>query len=56
MTVRRASYIFLPGTRNAHLEDFAEITGNELVRIEKQTHLGRLRQELAWSEAAYKLR
>ena len=39
-----------------HLEDFAEIAGIEFVRIDKDTQLYRLRQELTWSDAAYKLR
>ncbi len=47
---------FSQALRIQHLEDFAEIAGIELVRIDKQTQLGRLRQELVWSDAAYKLR
>ncbi len=39
-----------------HLEDFAEIAGIELVRIDADTKLHELRSELAWSDAAYKLR
>ena len=39
-----------------HLEDFAEIAGIELVRIDAETRLPQLRRELVWSEAAYKLR
>ena len=39
-----------------HLEDFAEIAGIELVRIDAETKLHQLRRELTWSDAAYKLR
>jgi L-arabinose isomerase len=39
-----------------HMEDFAEIAGIELVRIDAETRLHELRRELAWSDAAYKLR
>jgi L-arabinose isomerase len=39
-----------------HLEDFAEIAGIELVRIDAETRLHELRRELVWSDAAYKLR
>jgi L-arabinose isomerase len=36
-----------------HLEDFVEIAGVELVRIDDETRLPQLRRELRWSEAAY---
>jgi len=39
-----------------HLEDFAEIAGIEMVRIDAGTRLHELRRELVWSDAAYKLR
>lgn len=39
-----------------HLDDFAEIAGIELVRIDADTRLHELRRELVWSDAAYKLR
>lgn len=39
-----------------HLDDFAEIAGIELVRIDADTCLHELRRELVWSDAAYKLR
>ena len=39
-----------------HMEDFAEIAGIELVRIDSDTKLHELRRELMWSDAAYKLR
>jgi L-arabinose isomerase len=38
------------------MADFAEIAGIELVRIDAETKLHQLRQELVWSDAAYKLR
>jgi L-arabinose isomerase len=38
-----------------HLENFAEIAGIEFVYIGGHTELSRLRQELIWSEAAYKI-
>jgi L-arabinose isomerase len=36
-----------------HLEDFAEIAGVELVRIDESTQLTQFRSELLWNEAAY---
>ena len=39
-----------------HMEDFAEIAGVELVRIDGETRIHQLRRELVWSDAAYKLR
>ncbi len=39
-----------------HMEDFAEIAGVELVRIDAETRLHQLRRELSWSDAAYKLK
>jgi len=39
-----------------HMADFAEIAGIELVRLDADTKLHQLRQELVWSDAAYKLR
>lgn len=38
-----------------HLEDFAEIAGIECVMINKQTELYQFKNQLRWSEAAYKL-
>ena len=38
-----------------HMEDFAEIAGVELVRIDRETRIPQLRRELVWSDAAYKL-
>ncbi len=39
-----------------HMEDFAEIAGIELVRIDSETRIHQLRRELVWTDAAYKLR
>jgi L-arabinose isomerase len=46
---------FSQALRMEHLEDFAEIAGIELVRIDAETRLHQLRRELVWSDAAYKL-
>ncbi|UFH54055.1 L-arabinose isomerase [Spirosoma sp. KNUC1025] len=37
-----------------HIEDFADIFGVELVVIDRNTNLRQLKNELRWSEAAYK--
>lgn len=37
-----------------HIEDFAELFGVELIVIDKNTTLRQLKNELRWSEAAYK--
>ena len=39
---------------SAHLEDFAEMAGIEYVLIGKNTNLYQLKNELRWSDAAYK--
>ena len=38
-----------------HLEDFADIAGIEYVLINKQTELYQFRNQLRWSETAYKM-
>ena len=38
-----------------HMEDFAEIAGIELVRIDDETKLHQLRRELLWSDAAFRI-
>ncbi len=38
-----------------YMEDFAEIAGIELVRIDENTRLEQLRRELLWSDAAYRI-
>ncbi len=37
-----------------HMQDFAEMAGIEFVKIGKDTNLYQLKNELRWSEAAYK--
>ena len=39
-----------------HLEDFAEIAGIELVRIDAETRFRELRQELKWNDMSYSIR
>ena len=41
--------------RPEHLEDFAEIAGIEYVLINKQTELYQFKNQLKWSEMAYKM-
>jgi len=36
-----------------HLEDFAEIANIELIRIDAETRLHELRQQLRWNEGAF---
>ena len=65
LKVAAAAWIYAGGAHHTgfsqaltmeHLEDFAEIAGIELVRIDAETRLPQLRRELVWSDAAYKLR
>ena len=65
LKVAAAAWIYAGGAHHTsfshpltmeHLEDFAEIAGIELVRIDGDTRLHELRRELVWSDAAYKLR
>jgi L-arabinose isomerase len=65
LKVAAAAWIYAGGAHHTgfsqsltmeHLEDFAEIAGIELVRIDADTKLHELRRELTWSDAAYKLR
>ena len=44
---------FSQALRMEHLEDFAEIAGIELVRIDGETRIPQLRRELVWSDSAY---
>ena len=64
LKVAAAAWIYAGGAHHTsfsqaltmeHLEDFAEIAGIELVRIDADTRLSQLRRELMWSDAAYKL-
>ena len=63
LKVAAAAWIYAGGAHHTgfsqaltmeHLESFAEIAGIELVRIDAETRLPRLRQELGWSEASYR--
>lgn len=65
LKVAAAAWIYAGGAHHTgfsqsltmeHMEDFAEIAGIELVRIDGETRLHTLRRELTWSDAAYKLR
>jgi L-arabinose isomerase len=38
-----------------HLEDFAEIAGVELIRIDGETRIAELRRELRWNDASYSM-
>jgi L-arabinose isomerase len=62
LKVAAAAWIYAGGAHHTgfsqaltmeHLEDFVEIAGVELVRIDDETRLPQLRRELRWSEAAY---
>jgi len=63
LSVAAAAWIYAGGAHHTgfskaltaeHLEDFAEMAGIEFVSIGADTQLRRLRQELTWSEAAYR--
>ena len=47
---------YSPALTAEHLEDFANMAGIEMVLIDKDTDIRRLRQEMRWSEAYYGLR
>ncbi|TAH02011.1 MAG: L-arabinose isomerase [Sphingobacteriales bacterium] len=40
----------------AHLQDFADIAGIELIKIDKQTTISHLKNELMWNEVFYKIK
>jgi L-arabinose isomerase len=46
--------VYSQNLTTSHIESFAEMAGVELVVIDKNTSLRQLRNELRWSEAAYK--
>ncbi|GAB3224769.1 L-arabinose isomerase [Spirosoma arcticum] len=46
--------VFSQNLTTEHLDDFADIFGVELVVIDKNTNLRQLKNELRWSEAAYR--
>lgn len=63
LKVAAAAWIYAGGAHHTgfsqaltmqHMEDFAEIAGIELVRIDSETKLHLLRRELLWSDAARK--
>ena len=65
LKVAAAAWIYAGGAHHtgfsqaltmAHMQDFAEIAGVELVQIDADTRLAQLRRELAWGDATYKLR
>jgi L-arabinose isomerase len=62
LRVAAAAWIYAGGAHHTgfsqaltmqHLEDFVEIAGVELVRIDAETRLNQFRQELRWNEATY---
>ena len=64
LKVAAAAWIYAGGAHHTgfsqaltmqHMEDFAEIAGIELVRIDDDTKLHQLRRELVWSDAAYRI-
>jgi L-arabinose isomerase len=65
LKVAAAAWIYAGGAHHTgysqaltmeHMEDFAEIAGIELVRIDADTRIPQFRRELGWNDAAYKLR
>jgi L-arabinose isomerase len=65
LKVAAAAWIYAGGAHHTgfsqaltleNMENFAEMAGIELVRIDGETRLSQLRRELYWSDAAYKLR
>jgi L-arabinose isomerase len=62
LKVAAAAWIYAGGAHHTsysqalkmeHLEDFAEIAGVELIRIDDSTKIAQFRSELRWNEAAY---
>jgi L-arabinose isomerase len=62
LKVAAAAWIYAGGAHHTglsqaltmeHLEDFAEIAGVELIRIDADTQIPTFRQQLRWEEAAY---
>lgn len=63
LKVAAAAWIYAGGAHHTcftqaltieHLEDFAEIAGIELTRIDAETRIPQFRQHLRWEEAAYR--
>jgi L-arabinose isomerase len=62
LKVAAAAWIYAGGAHHTsfsqaltmeHLEDFTEIAGIELIRINAETRIGQFRQQLRWEEVAY---
>ena len=49
----RPGYAY-PALGMEHLADFAEMAGIELVRIDAETRIPALRQQLMWNDVAYR--
>jgi len=65
LKVAAAAWIYAGGAHHTvfsqaltmeHLEDFAEIAGIEIIRIDADTRIKDLRNELRWNDVAYSLR
>jgi L-arabinose isomerase len=65
LKVAAAAWIYAGGAHHTvfsqalsmeHLADFAEIAGIEIIRIDADTRIKNLRNELRWNDAAYSLR
>ena len=62
LRVSAAAWIYAGGAHHTgfsqaltieHLQDFAEIAGVELIRIDADTRISEFRRQLRWEEAAY---
>jgi L-arabinose isomerase len=62
LKVAAAAWIYAGGAHHTsfsqaltteHLEDFAEIAGIELIRIDQETRIPQFRRELRWNDAAF---
>jgi L-arabinose isomerase len=62
LRVAAAAWIYAGGAHHTgfsqaltieHLQDFAEIAGVELIRIDADTRISEFRRQLRWEEAAY---
>jgi len=62
LRVAAAAWIYAGGAHHTgfsqaltieHLQDFAEIAGIELIRIDADTRIPEFRRQLRWEEAAY---
>jgi L-arabinose isomerase len=65
LKVAAAAWIYAGGAHHTsfsqaltteHLEDFAEIAGIELIRIDQETRIPQFRRELRWNDAAFSFR